>query len=110
MIQALLMKNLIPFLMGMILATASILGVIHYTQKSINVSCPPPEITISEVKCPAANSGFEVEKMKGFKGKIEVIQHYTIEGQTDSLMIRKIVEQMMREPEKVKLRKKEKRG
>lgn len=94
MIHALLLKNLIPFLMGITIATASILGVIHYTQKSINVSCPPPEVNVSCPKCECPGNSFEVEKMKGFKGNFTLHQHFEIEANGDSLMMKKIITEM----------------
>jgi len=108
MINALLQKALIPFIAGMILSAASILGIVHYTQKKIELSCPPPEITTQEVKCPAQQSAFEVEKMKGFKGTIEIKQYYTIESGVDSVMIKRMLEQMKEQSEKVKWRKRKK--
>jgi hypothetical protein len=108
MIQAILLKNLIPFILGIITATTSILGIIHYTQKQINVSCPPPEVNVS---CPPPQinpNSLDIDKMKNNKGKIEIHQHYTVTGKTDSLLLKQTlieVERMLAALRVVKCRK-----
>lgn len=97
MIQTLLLKNAVPFLLGMMLGCAMILGVIHFTQQKIELSCPTPQVTTQEVKCPDSQSAFEIEKMKGFKGTIEVHQHYEVKLDKDSLLIRRLINQIMNE-------------
>lgn len=108
MIQSLLLKNAIPFVMGMIISTASILGIIHYTQKKIEVSCPPVEITTQEVKCPDTINALEIEKMKGFKGRIEVKQDYTVNMTTDSVLVKRILMQILKDEGIIKLKSKRK--
>jgi hypothetical protein len=64
---------LISILIGVILGIAGTITMIHYTQKEVKLSCPPPV-------CPKCPASIEVEKLKDFRGKFVLNQTYEIGG------------------------------
>lgn len=105
MIQALLMKNLIPFALGAMIGISSIIGLQKATQQPMNLSCPPQEVTIACQHKEQAPQGLDVEKLKNVKGRIEIHNHYSVEMQNDSLIVSKIGDELERRNSKLKLSK-----
>ncbi len=103
MIQLLIAKNLIPFLIGVITTTATIMGIQHMTKQSINVSCPPPEVHVSCPPPKIEGNGIDVEKLKAYKGRITINQNYMIEAKGDSLMLIKISQAVSDELKRLKI-------
>jgi len=91
MINAIIGKFAIPGLIGLVVGIGSVIGIQRATKQDIKLECPAP---IVNLKCPDAVNTIDFDKIKGFKGNIDLNQHYHVEMDGDSLVIEKIIEEM----------------
>jgi len=103
MIQAIILKNIIPFVIGVITATAGIIGIQKMTQQSINLSCPPPQVKLSCPPPKIEGNGIDIEKIKGLKGKLTIEQHYHVEMDQDSNFTKRLTGEIREELERLKV-------
>ena len=80
-----------PFLLGLILGGAAIIGINHLNKQDIKLECPAP---IVNLKCPDAVNTIDFDKIKGFKGNITLDQHYHVQMNGDSMIVKKIITEM----------------
>ena len=95
---ALIARFAAPAFIGFALGMASILGLNKLNKQDL--SCPAPIINL---KCPDAVNTIDFEKIKGFKGNITLQQHYTVEMNGDSLVVKAIIDAMNIELGKIRL-------
>ena len=87
----LIAKFLAPVLIGIALGVGGVVAVQKATKQEIRLECPPP---IVNLKCPDAVNTIDFDKIKGFKGNITLDQHYHVEMNGDSLIVKKIITEM----------------
>ena len=105
MINLLIAKNIIPFIVGVIISTSSILGLQHLMKQPITLTCPEPIISL---KCPEQknqSNTIDIEKLKAARGKITIQQHYHYELNSDTLLITKIRDTIAHELNKLRIAK-----
>ena len=99
MIASLIGKFAAPTLLGIALGVGSVVGIQRATKQDIKLECPAP---ILNLKCPDAVNTIDFDKIKGgFKGNIT--QHYNIEMDGDSLIVKKIIDEMAKELAKIRM-------
>ncbi len=93
MIPTLLNKLAIPLL---IFIAGSIGGIFlqqRVLSRPVHFSCPKAPDCV----CPKAElQGIDFEKIKGFKGTINLNQHYTVDVQSDSTLLIKAINQAVK--------------
>ena len=89
-----------PLFIGIALGAGAILGINHLNKQDIKLECPAP---IVNLKCPDAVNTIDFDKIKGFKGNINLTQKYHVEMNGDSLIVKKIIEEMSAELAKIRL-------
>lgn len=93
MIASILSKFLAPTLIGIVLGVGGILGLQHLQPKpEVKVECPQP--VCPQPKCDCSGNAIDIEKLKGFKGTFSINQHYHVEMNGDSLVVKKIISEM----------------
>ena len=97
---ALIARFAAPAFIGFALGIASILGLNRLNKQDIKLECPAPIVTL---KCPDAVNTIDFEKIRGFKGNITLQQHYTVEMNGDSLVVKSIIDAMNIELGKIRL-------
>lgn len=100
MITALIGKFVAPLAVGAALGIGGVIGIQKATKQDIKLECPAP---IVNLKCPDAVNTIDFDKIKGFKGNITLDQHYHVEMNGDSLVVKKIIEEMGLELQKIRL-------
>jgi hypothetical protein len=87
----LIAKFFAPVLIGIALGVAGVVGIQKATKQEIKLECPPP---IVNLKCPDAVNTIDFDKIKGFKGNITLDQHYHVQMNGDSMIVKKIITEM----------------
>lgn len=100
MITGLLAKFAAPVLIGATLGIGGVIGIQRATKQDIKLECPAP---IVNLKCPDAVNTIDFDKIKGFKGNINLNQQYHVQMNGDSLILKKIIDQMTLELQKIRL-------
>jgi len=100
MIAAILSKFAAPTFIGIALGVGGVIGIQRATKQDIKLECPAPIVSL---KCPDAVNTIDFDKIKGFKGNINLDQHYHVEMQGDSLIIEKMIAAMSLELQKIRL-------
>jgi len=100
MIGTLIAKFAAPVAIGAALGIGSVVGIQKATKQDIKLECPAP---IVNLKCPDAVNTIDFDKIKGFKGNITLDQHYHVEMNGDSLIVKQIIEEMNKELQKIRL-------
>jgi len=100
MLTTLLSKLGLPALVLMAGVVAGIFLQQRVLDKPVHITCPKAP----DCHCPEAQ-GIDFEKIKGFKGNINVHQHYTMEVNGDSTLITKVIEQALHEAKNERRRK-----
>jgi len=100
MIAAILSKFAAPTFIGIALGVGGVIGIQRATKQDIKLECPAPIVSL---KCPDAVNTIDFDKIKGFKGNINLDQHYHVEMNGDSLIVKKIIEEMSLELQKLRL-------
>lgn len=80
-----------PFIVAFALGMGSIIGIQRATRQDIKLECPAP---IVNLKCPEAVNTIDFDKIKGFKGNITLDQHYHVEMNGDSLIVKKFIDEL----------------
>lgn len=83
--------KLAPYLIAFVLGIGTIIGIQRATKQDIKLECPAP---IVNLKCPDAVNTIDFDKIKGFKGNITLDQHYHVQMNGDSLIVKKIITEM----------------
>ena len=99
MIASLIAKFAAPLFIGIALGSGAILGINHLNKQDIKLECPAP---IVNIKCPEASNAIDFDKIKNAKN-ISVNQHYHVEMNGDSLIVKKIIDEMSAELAKIRL-------
>lgn len=97
MIQAIILKNAIPFAIGAFISASSIIGILHYTKQPIKVECPQPQVNVSCPPPKIEGNGIDIEKLKNFKGHLHINQQYRITANGDSLISKRLLDSMRQE-------------
>jgi len=92
--------KVLPYLLSFVLGIGAMIGIQRATRQDIKLECPPP---IVNLKCPDAVNTIDFDKIKGFKGNIALDQHYHVEMNGDSLVVKKIIDEMNKELQKLRL-------
>lgn len=92
--------KILPYLVSFVLGIGAMIGIQRATRQDIKLECPPP---IVNLKCPDAVNTIDFDKIKGFKGNITLDQHYHVEMNGDSLIVKKIIDEMNLELQKIRL-------
>tara|TARA_R110000868_G_scaffold178225_1_gene417800 strand:+ start:537 stop:842 length:306 start_codon:yes stop_codon:yes gene_type:complete len=92
--------KILPYLLSFILGIGTMIGIQRATKQDIKLECPAPVVNL---KCPDAVNTIDFDKIKGFKGNINLDQHYHVEMNGDSLIIKKIIDEMKLELNKIRL-------
>lgn len=87
----LLAKFFAPVLIGIVIGIGGVVGIQKATRQEIKLECPAP---IVNLKCPDAVNTIDFDKIKGFKGNITLDQHYHVEMNGDSMIVKKIISEM----------------
>jgi len=90
----------LPYLITFILGIGTMIGIQRATKQDIKLECPAPVVNL---KCPDAVNTIDFDKIKGFKGNINLDQHYHVEMNGDSLIIKRIIDEMKLELNKIRL-------
>ena len=97
--MALIARFAAPALVGFALGIAGMIGLNRLNKQDIKLECPAP---IVNLKCPDAVNTIDFDKIKGgFKGNIT--QHYNVEMDGDSLVVKSIIDAMNVELGKIRL-------
>jgi len=75
-------------------------GVYQVSNRPIDVKTECPQ---ANLKCPDAVNTIDFDKIKGFKGNINLTQQYHVEMDGDSLIVKKIIDEMNIELAKLRL-------
>jgi len=89
-----------PYLISFVLGIGAMIGIQRAIRQDIKLECPPP---IVNLKCPDAVNTIDFDKIKGFKGNITLDQHYHVEMNGDSLIVKQIIDEMNKELQKIRL-------
>lgn len=100
MIASLISKFAAPLFIGIALGAGAILGINHLNKQDIKLECPVP---IVNLKCPDAVNTIDFDKIKNYKGNISLTQQYHVEMNGDSLIVKKIIDEMNKELAKLRL-------
>jgi len=92
--------KILPYLLSFVLGIGAMIGIQRATRQDIKLECPPP---IVNLKCPDAVNTIDFDKIKGFKGNITLDQHYHVEMNGDSLIVKKIIDEMNKELQRLRL-------
>jgi hypothetical protein len=96
--------KLLPYaFVGVFFAAVGSYGTMQITKATkpeIRLECPQP--VCPEFKCPEGNY-IDFEKVKNFRGTLKIDQHYHITANGDSLLVKKIIEEMNVELAKIRL-------
>ena len=92
--------KILPYLISFILGIGAMIGIQRATRQDIKLECPAP---IVNLKCPDAANTIDFDKIKGFKGNITLDQHYHVEMNGDSLIVKQIIDEMNKELSKLRL-------
>jgi len=103
MLQSIIMKSAVPFLIGVIASATSVIGVQRLTSKEIKISCPPPIVTLTCPPPKIEGNGIEIEKIKGLKGKLQITQQYNIVANGDSMLELKLKQMIKGELEGLRI-------
>ena len=90
MISTILSKFAAPALLGATLGIGGVIGIQRATRQDIKLECPAPIVSL---KCPDAVNTIDFDKVKG-KNNIVLNQHYTVEMNGDSMIVKKIIDEM----------------
>jgi len=99
MIAAILSKFAAPAFIGIALGIGGVIGIQRATKQDIKLECPAPIVSL---KCPEASNAIDFDKIKNAKN-ITVNQRYYVEMNGDSLIVKKIIEEMSLELQKIRL-------
>ena len=86
-----LLLKFAPYIIAFALGMGAIIGIQRATRQDIKLECPAP---IVNLKCPDTVNTIDFDKIKGFKGNITLDQHYHVEMNGDSLIVKKIITEM----------------
>jgi len=90
MIATILTKFAAPAFIGAAIGIGGVIGIQRATKQDIKLECPAP---IVNLKCPDAVNTIDFDKIKG-KPNIVLNQHYTVEMNGDSMIVKKIIAEM----------------
>ena len=90
----------LPYLISFLLGIGAMIGIQRATRQDIKLECPAPVVSL---KCPDAVNTIDFDKIKGFKGSINLTQNYRVEMNGDSLIVKKIIAEMAVELQKIRL-------
>lgn len=90
MIQTWILKQILPFIIGLVAGVGLIVGVQKLTKQEIRLECP------AAAPCPAcpATLGNELEKVKGKYITLNLHQNLQVAANGDSLIVKKIVDEV----------------
>ena len=91
MIATILAKFAAPAFIGAALGIGGVIGIQRATKQDIKLECPAPVVNL---KCPDAVNTIDFDKIKGFKGNITLDQHYHVQMNGDSMIVKKIISEM----------------
>lgn len=86
-----LLLKFAPYIIAFALGMGAIIGIQRATRQDIKLECPAP---IVNLKCPDAVNTIDFDKIKGFKGNITLDQHYHVQMNGDSMIVKKIITEM----------------
>jgi len=92
--------KVLPFLISFLLGIGTMIGIQRATKQDVKLECPPPIINL---KCPDAVNTIDFDKIKGFKGNITLDQHYHVEMDGDSLVVKAIMDEMEKKLQSLRL-------
>jgi len=92
--------KVLPYLLAFVLGIGAMIGIQRATRQDIKLECPAPIVSL---KCPDAVNTIDFDKIKGFKGNITLDQHYHVEMNGDSLVVKQIIDEMSKELQKLRL-------
>ena len=92
--------KVLPYLVSFLLGIGAMIGIQRATRQDIKLECPAPIVSL---KCPDAVNTIDFDKIKGFKGSINLTQNYRVEMNGDSLIVKKIIDEMSLELAKIRL-------
>jgi hypothetical protein len=92
--------KILPYLVSFLLGIGAMIGIQRATRQDIKLECPAPIVSL---KCPDAVNTIDFDKIKGFKGNINLTQQYHVEMNGDSLIVKKIIDEMTLELQKIRL-------
>jgi hypothetical protein len=85
-----LLLKLVPVVFGMALGGGATLGIAKLVKPKIEIPpCPQPPAC----RCPPQANAIDFDKIKGYRGTIQLNQHYHVElkGDTVGAMFRKVL-------------------
>jgi len=91
--------KVLPYLIAFVLGIGAMIGIQRATRQDIKLECPAPIVSL---KCPDAVNTIDFDKIKG-KPNIVLNQHYTVEMNGDSLIVKQIINEMSKELQKLRL-------
>ena len=92
--------KVLPYLLAFVMGIGAMIGIQRATRQDIKLECPTPIVSL---KCPDAVNTIDFDKIKGFKGSINLTQNYRVEMDGDSLIVKKIIDEMSLELQKIRL-------
>ena len=91
--------KVLPYLISFLLGIGAMIGIQRATRQDIKLECPAPVVSL---KCPEASNAIDFDKIKNAKN-ITVNQRYYVEMNGDSLIVKKIIDEMSLELQKIRL-------
>jgi len=92
--------KVLPYLLAFVMGIGAMIGIQRATRQDIKLECPAPVVSL---KCPDAVNTIDFDKIKGFKGNINLDQYYHVEMEGDSLIIEKMISAMSLELQKLRM-------
>ena len=96
--------KILPYLVSFLLGIGAMIGIQRATRQDIKLECPA--IDYSQFpKCPEcpATLGNEFEKVKGKNITLNLTQNMNVQMNGDSLVVKKIIDEMNKELQKIRL-------
>ena len=91
--------KVLPYLLAFLMGIGAMIGIQRATRQDIKLECPAPVVSL---KCPEASNAIDFDKIKNAKN-ITVNQRYYVEMNGDSLIVKKIIDEMSLELQKIRL-------
>ncbi len=88
--------KILPFAFVLVFGIAAGIGgtlsITKAVKPEIKLECPQP--VCPQPKCDCSSNAVDIDKLKNFKGTFSVQQHYHVEMNGDSLVVKAIISEM----------------